>query len=620
MQTLRFLLIVTVSVAWSASPGHAGTRASDGEPISLELALKTLSLKPLSCTPSKGLLGGEDYFGCLAEAGEQLKTYLGSLDGCFEDTNSPYWQEASERKKAHKAAIKAVNKSLKGTTTTNTWELLRKVTTDHSHFANVCRSEVLEDTHYRALRKMFHGSSAPCGSIEFDSSINTGAALRRVRDRVRNCQERSEKIKRIFRAYEFLLNPGHSKVAELPPTWWHFRQNDDGSFTNHAGISFGAALAQQHNRLEDAAAKAMRSDFIRQMNVLKKEGFRCASAEPESFQPGKSVDWAGAKKASDAAMECAGFVTLLEDRKASSVDELVQMLRAISQTLRPGGPPVQGYKHAEVVPLLRTRARSDLKRQFDVALEQLTLDAALEQLTQEDMAPLLSLTMEAAVQRARQLLILAEEPKISRCFAAQPKDASAQDYDDQKANCEALLPLWDHELDELLRTATGIAKTRPGGRMPRSGKRRSDVARQIASLKSQSGRVLKQTQRALAEEEAREKAAPADCKRLANRAYNKPLILNWKRCMSRADLGSTARRYAVTDEDLYIDHMEKMGMKCASSTGLKSKVTAFYRGCSLDGSPSSWSDNADVPSDCYEPNRRNDICAQEMIMEALNKD
>ena len=142
MRSLLVSLVCLCLTLWSAE-ARAATAASDGGTMSsLDDALSTLGLSPLSCTPKKGLLGGEDYFECLKQAGNALEQMLGStgsLRGCFQATNSPYWKNIDgDRKKTHKAAVKAANKSLKGTSSKSTWEILREVTAGDSHFVNGC--------------------------------------------------------------------------------------------------------------------------------------------------------------------------------------------------------------------------------------------------------------------------------------------------------------------------------------------------------------------------------------------------------------------------------------------------------------------------------------------------
>ncbi|HCH64524.1 MAG: hypothetical protein CL927_15320 [Deltaproteobacteria bacterium] len=69
----------------------------------------------------------------------------------------------------------------------------------------------------------------------------------------------------------------------------------------------------------------------------------------------------------------------------------------------------------------------------------------------------------------------------------------------------------------------------------------------------------------------------AQCEKLGNKA--EALELNWKKCMSNADLSSTARQYSVTDEELYQAHMEKKAVSCAKSVGMASAMTKFLQGC-----------------------------------------
>ncbi len=58
--------------------------------------------------------------------------------------------------------------------------------------------------------------------------------------------------------------------------------------------------------------------------------------------------------------------------------------------------------------------------------------------------------------------------------------------------------------------------------------------------------------------------------------------LGWKKCMSNADLQRTARRYAVTDKELYDNHMASKAMQCIGSsksvwkTFVKSQCSCYH--------------------------------------------
>jgi hypothetical protein len=115
------------------------------------------------------------------------------------------------------------------------------------------------------------------------------------------------------------------------------------------------------------------------------------------------------------------------------------------------------------------------------------------------------------------------------------------------------------------------------------------------------------------------------CELLADRVHTRSNSLTWKKCMSNADLTSTAVRYMVTDEDLYEDFMNGKALSCASSTGLDSRSKAFYNGCVYAvgwghlKEPSGWSTNEDVPSMCYELSHRNSLCIEEVLKTKYTK-
>jgi hypothetical protein len=104
------------------------------------------------------------------------------------------------------------------------------------------------------------------------------------------------------------------------------------------------------------------------------------------------------------------------------------------------------------------------------------------------------------------------------------------------------------------------------------------------------------------------------CETLANAAINRTMAMKWKKCMSKADLSSTARRYNVTDDDLYRDYMTKKASSCSGAIGLSSKFKSFYKveAC-LSVDIAQWSSNEDVPELCYEASGSYDICIDEIL-------
>jgi hypothetical protein len=67
------------------------------------------------------------------------------------------------------------------------------------------------------------------------------------------------------------------------------------------------------------------------------------------------------------------------------------------------------------------------------------------------------------------------------------------------------------------------------------------------------------------------------CETLGDRA--EALELPWKRCMSDADLSMTARQYSATDDELYIDYMEKKNLACAQKVGLAKALKKYMIQC-----------------------------------------
>ena len=76
------------------------------------------------------------------------------------------------------------------------------------------------------------------------------------------------------------------------------------------------------------------------------------------------------------------------------------------------------------------------------------------------------------------------------------------------------------------------------------------------------------------------------CTKLAEPLLRKAPLLAWKRCMSQLDLSSTARRYAVTDSDIYTDYMTKGASSCAENSGIANLIAGYFKGCTY-----AWSGN-----------------------------
>jgi hypothetical protein len=84
------------------------------------------------------------------------------------------------------------------------------------------------------------------------------------------------------------------------------------------------------------------------------------------------------------------------------------------------------------------------------------------------------------------------------------KGTSAYQIENQLGTCQDLLPLWDGEIDPELRKPTGLAKGLPQGKMPRSGKRKTDVVRQVTRLKGKIAQAEKKADRAKAQKKRKQ--------------------------------------------------------------------------------------------------------------------
>jgi hypothetical protein len=111
-----------------------------------------------------------------------------------------------------------------------------------------------------------------------------------------------------------------------------------------------------------------------------------------------------------------------------------------------------------------------------------------------------------------------------------------------------------------------------------------------------------------------------ECMSLAAKAHTKKLALKWKECMSEANLTSTAIKYALTDNDLYDEHMKKSALTCAQSTGVDALNKAFHNSCNYShpgfnyrGSPGFWIDDSEIPVLCYETRWRRSLCIEDML-------
>ena len=114
-------------------------------------------------------------------------------------------------------------------------------------------------------------------------------------------------------------------------------------------------------------------------------------------------------------------------------------------------------------------------------------------------------------------------------------------------------------------------------------------------------------------------ANEAKCQSLAESIFSKDNVLDWKKCMSAADLTSTARQYAVTDADLYINYIEGKAQSCAGSYNA---MVAAAKKCDFViggwNSLSDWYD--DLKFEYIYDGDEGEVDLEEMVMEKLLPD
>jgi hypothetical protein len=126
--------------------------------------------------------------------------------------------------------------------------------------------------------------------------------------------------------------------------------------------------------------------------------------------------------------------------------------------------------------------------------------------------------------------------------------------------------------------------------------------------------------KAMATAEANE----AKCVQLDEAVYTKSDALNWKKCMVKADLSSSARQYSVTSDELYEDYMSKAARSCGKSLKITRRIEKFYSGCVYHGQPATfggrgvdkWRSGKDRSDLCYDGDKGS-ICLVNLTEEQL---
>jgi hypothetical protein len=567
MRTLKTGLALALLWFGQLPIAAADPRLHEGPVTSMDDALNILGLSPLSCTPKKGFLSGLDYFVCLEAAGTALEGAFqspGGLRGCLQNTGSEYWKALDgDRKKLHKTAVKAATKQLKMTSSTSTWELLRELTAGDVHFVNGCGASMLVSAHQSALQQMGFGDTpgAPCTALTGPSqpgassrssrakkkpisstpSSTSAEMLRQLQRQAEACQEASIMVSARFKATEYLLNPAHMDRGGTTADWWHIKELSPGVFSRQGGgspelaglprelqaqlanlpastrnmvikkyrkrlakqgrrpstssSSAGEALMKQYQGHSKAAAEQIKTHIEKLIKEVISYASGCQAVDAATFKPageGNELDYSPAYNAS---RDCAYLVKHLKQAGVPTASDLLTLPEEISAALNSDAAPGDSSSYVQMIPPLHGHFKAETRAL--VGNVTATLRGA-------QTAALLTVNQEDAVQRGQDLLLLCEEENISACLEKVAKDTTAYQLESQRGTCEELLPLWDGEIDPEVREPTGLAKALPQGKMPRSGKRKTDVVRQINRLKGKIALAEKQADRVKAQKERKQ--------------------------------------------------------------------------------------------------------------------
>jgi len=189
---------------------------------------------------------------------------------------------------------------------------------------------------------------------------------------------------------------------------------------------------------------------------------------------------------------CAYLIKKLTEANATVAKDLLKLPEEISAAINAGKASSSADRLVQLAPPLHATSHAEVKA---------TLGAIESDLATPETKAMLELTQEIATQKGQALLILCEEENVTACFEKLESDAGAYQYENQQGTCEDLLPIWDGEVDPTLNKADGLGKSLASGKMPRSGKRKSDIERQVTRLKAK----IVQIEKAQDREAARKK-------------------------------------------------------------------------------------------------------------------
>jgi hypothetical protein len=599
MRALNIAIVCLVSSLIATPALAANPQMHEGPVNSLDDALAILDLSPMNCTPKKGLFGGLDHFGCLAQAEKALEGALPStrgLRGCFQETKSEFWKAIEgEYKKTHKEAVKAATKHLKNTSSTSSWEILREVTASDAHFVNGCGAEVLKTDHNAALTAMGFGekADAPCTAVPEKTkpkptsrsrnrrskkkaptatvSKTTPEMLIKLKSKTEACRDASIKTSARYKALEYLLNPAKMDRGSTKANWWHITEMSPGIYSRQGGGGGSAAysglppevqaklakmpvrtrqmvlqqhkknmakkgrkvnstttsskagekLMKQYQAHSEAGVKEIKTHIEKLVKEVKTYAGGCQAVDAAAFKPTGEAGEFDYSPAYNASRDCAYLLKKLKEANVPTADALVTLPDELSAAVKSGSAPSHATAHVKMVPPMHAHFKAELK----ALLSTITTDLKTPETT-----AMLELTEESAVQRGHALLILCEEENVTACFEPLGKDIDSYEIESQQGTCEELLPLWDGEVNLELGSADGLAKALPQGKMPRSGKSKSDIDRQITRLKAK----IAQAEKAADREQARAKRKKYQaCMKMYSGRFlcdDSPTILCGNRC------------------------------------------------------------------------------------------
>jgi hypothetical protein len=248
----------------------------------------------------------------------------------------------------------------------------------------------------------------------------------------------------------------------------------------------GAQLQEQYQAHSAAAAKELKKQLEKMVKDVKTYAGGCQAVDAATFKPSGDDGELDYSPAYNGSRDCAYLIKKLTEAKATVAKDLLKLPTEISAAIASGSASSSADRLVQLAPPMHSTSLAEIKA---------LLSTIEKDLATAETSAMLQLTQESATQKGQALLILCEEENVTACLEKLESDAGAYQYENQQGTCEDLLPVWDGEVDPTLNKADGLGKSLPSGKMPKSGKRKSDIERQITRLKAKVAQIEKQQDR-----------------------------------------------------------------------------------------------------------------------------